>query len=229
MTTSPRQNALPEPTLTDRLLELYLKQKNLIIAAVVVVCLSAGGALFWMQKNKADEAAASIALSKALSMIKTGQMQAAVEGQGTVKGLKAIADTWGNTPSGNLSRLYLATILFTNGKTDAALEQYKAFSSKDNDLQAAAIAGVASCQVQKKAFAAAAGEFEKASDKAENETLKAMYLRQAAESEEAAGKLDKAVELSVRVIRTWPATSSAGLSRRTLLRLEGAGAQVPQL
>lgn len=229
MNTTQPQSAPPKATLTDRLLVMAIKRKNVIIPLVIAISLAAGGGLFWMQKTKADEALASIALSKAIEMIKIGEIDKAVEGDGPVKGLKGIAQTWGSTASGNMSRLYLAAIYFNSGKVDAALELYKAFNGKNKDLRAAALAGAASCHIQKKAFATAAPEFEKASETAENETLKAMYLKQAAECYNFAGKPDKAVELFVKVIRTWPGSSSAGVAQRTLLSLEGQGAQIPQL
>ncbi|NTU52938.1 MAG: hypothetical protein HGA97_04385 [Chlorobiaceae bacterium] len=227
-TSSPQK----EPTrlkLYDHLLAIAIKRKNIIMPLISAICLSAGGGLFWMQKIKADEAAASIALSKDIALVKAGELDKAIEGTGGNKGLKTIIKTWGHTESGNMSRLYLATFSYDSGKIDEALAMYNNFNSKNNDLQAAAIAGAAACHVQKKAFSTAATEFEKASSTAENEALKSMYLKLAAENQDLAGQPDKAAQLLVKVIRTWPGSASAGMARRTLLYLEGKGATVPPL
>jgi tetratricopeptide (TPR) repeat protein len=230
MNSTPSQNEAPVATISDRLLAFAIKRKTPLVALVVVICLSSGGGLLWMQKTKADEAAASTALSQAISLLNTGQIDKAIDGNGPVKGLKSIIKTWGSTTSGNMSRLYLASLYYDTGRYDEALGMYNAFSSGQNkDMQAAAIAGAASCHLQKKAYSTAAAEFEKASGSAENHALKAMYLKQAAESYDMAGQSDKAGELIVQVIRTWPETSFAAMARQKIPFLEGKGAKVPQL
>ncbi|NTU58055.1 MAG: tetratricopeptide repeat protein [Chlorobiaceae bacterium] len=225
MNTSQPQKALPAPTISDRLLELYIKQQKLIITILVVLCVGAGGYFLWMQKTKADENAAALALAKATTLIQAGDLAKAVDGDGTTKGLKGIVGSYGGTPSGNMARLYLGTIFFNSNKPDEALVMYNAFSSPNKDLQASALAGAAACHIQKKAFAEAAAGYEKASAAAENEALKAMYLNKAAESYVAAGTPDKAVNLFDQVIKRWPGTSSAGVSQRSLWRLSGEGVQ----
>lgn len=229
MDTTQPQKMLPEATFSDRMLEIGIKYKKQLTALVVVICLAAGGTLFWMQKTKVDEVQASLALAKITPWIEMGDVDKAVNGEGSIKGLNSIVKTWGGTPSGKTARLYMAYILLNSGKPDDALSMYKGFSSDDKDLQASALAGAAACHVQKKAFAEAAPEYEKASETAENETLKSMYLTKAAESYSGAGQADKAAKLYDQVIKTWPATSSAGMAQRALLRLAGAGVQIPQI
>ncbi|TNJ39860.1 tetratricopeptide repeat protein [Chlorobaculum thiosulfatiphilum] len=229
MNTTQPQKSLPEPTFSDRMLEIGIKYKTQLTVLFVALCLIAGGTLFWMQKSRVDQAEASLALAKITPWIETGDINRAINGEGSIKGLNTIAKTWGSTPSGNLAKLYMGNILLNNGKPDEALAMYKSFKSDNKDLQASAVAGAAACHVQKKAFGEAAPEYEKASETAENETLKSMYLAKAAESYDSAGQPDKAAKLLDQVIKTWPATSAAGAARRTLLRLSGAGVQIPQI
>ncbi|NTW54207.1 MAG: hypothetical protein HGB15_05525 [Chlorobaculum sp.] len=229
MNSTQPQKALPEATLSVRLLEIGIKYKKQLSTLVIIICLAAGGALFWMQKTKVDEAQASVALAKITPWLETGDIHKAIDGEGSIKGLNSIAKTWGNTPSGKTAKLYLAYILLNSGKPDDALAMYKGFSSDNKDLQASALAGAAACHVAKKAFADAAAEYEKASETAENEALKSAYLNSAADSYTSAGQPDKAAKLLDQVIKSWPATAAAGTARRTLLRLAGAGVQVPQI
>jgi tetratricopeptide (TPR) repeat protein len=229
MNTTQTQKALPEATLYDRMLEISIKYKKQLTALVVIICLAAGGVLFWMQKTKVDEAQASLALAKITPWIEMGDISKAINGEGSIKGLSGIAKTWSNTPSGQTAKLYMAYILLNSGKPDDALSLYKSFTSDNKDLQASAFAGAAACHVGKKAFGEAAPEYEKASETAENESLKAAYLNKAAESYASAGQNDKSVKLLDQVIKSWPGTSSAGVARRTLWRLAGQGVQVPQI
>jgi predicted negative regulator of RcsB-dependent stress response len=207
--------ALPKPTFVDLLLE----KKKLVIGIILIIAVTAGGVFFWMQKTKADEEKASLALSKAVTWIEAGDSVKAL------KGLKEVVSGYGSTPSGNMARLYLGTIYYNLNRPDEALAMYNAFSNGNKDLQASALAGAAACRVQKKAFGAAAESYEKASATAENESLKAMYLNKAAENDIEAGKPDKAAKLLDQVIKTWPGTSSAAVAQRTTWRLSGQGVQ----
>lgn len=215
-TTARPMQALPKPTFIDLLLE----KKQLLIGLVLAIAITAGGVIFWMQKTKADEEKASLALSKAAVWIETGDSARATQA------LREIISSYGGTSSGTTAKLYLATISYTMNKPDEALALYQSISTGNKDLQASALAGAASCNVQKKAFSAAAEGFEKAADTAENEALKAMYLNKAAESDIAAGKPDLAVKLLDKVIKSWPGTASAAVAQRSMWRLSGQGLQV---
>ncbi len=225
MSTDKSQNALTELSLTDNLLAFAIKQQKLIIGIVVVLCVTAGGYFLWMQKINADENSASVALAKVTTWIQTGEIAKAVDGEGATKGLKGIVGSYGSTTSGNMARLYLGTIYFTSNKPDEALVMYNEFTSPNKDLLASAQAGAAACQIQKKAFTAAAAGYEKASATAENDALKAMYLGKAAESYAAAGTPDKAAKLFDEIVKKWPGTSFAGVAQRSLWRLSGEGVQ----
>jgi predicted negative regulator of RcsB-dependent stress response len=229
MNTTQPQKALPEATFSDRMLEISIKYKKQLTALFIVICLAAGGTLFWMQKTKVDEAQASLALAKLTPWIETGDINKAINGEGSIKGLNGIAKTWGGTQSGKMAKLYMANMLLNSGKPDDALSMYQSFNSDNKDLQASALAGAAACNVIKKAFAEAALEYEKASETAENEALKSVYLNKAAESYASAGQPEKAAKLLDQVIKSWPGTASAGVARRTLWRLAGEGVQIPQI
>ncbi|NTW51145.1 MAG: tetratricopeptide repeat protein [Chlorobiaceae bacterium] len=225
MNTDQSPKALTELSLTDKMLAFAIKQQKLIIGLVVLICVAGGSYFLWMQKTTADENNASLALAKVTAWIQTGDLARSVDGEGSTKGLKGIVSSYSGTPSGNMARLYLATIYFTSNKPDEALVMYNAFTSPNKDLQASAQAGAASCHVQKKAFAEAAAGYEKASATAENEALKAMYLNKAAESLVAAGSPDKAAKLFDEIVNKWPGTSFAGVAQRSLWRLSGEGVQ----
>lgn len=211
------RKALPKPSIIDLLLE----KKKLVITVLLLVAVSAAGGFFWMQKMKADEEKAALELSKAITWIQAGDADRAS------KSLNGVITGYGGTRSGNMARLYLATIDFTLGKTDEALALYNDVKSGNKDLKASAIAGAAACNVQKKAFGAAAEGYGKASETAETETLKAMYLNRSAENLVAAGKSSEAVKQLAKIVKEWPATSSAAVAQRTLWRLSGQGVQIP--
>ncbi len=202
------------------LIDLLILKKQLVVTILVVIAVAAAGVFGWMQKQKADEEQASLALAKVTPWIETANADKAI------KGLNSIVSSYGDTPSGNLARLYLATIYYTLDRPGDALPLYNAVKSPNKDVQASAQAGAAACNVQQRAFEKAAAGYEQASGTAENEALKAMYLNKAAENDIAANQPDKAVKLLDRIIKTWPASSSAAVAQRTMWRLSGQGVQV---
>jgi tetratricopeptide (TPR) repeat protein len=228
MNTTRAQRALPEPTIGDRLFEVGARFRTPIISIVVILALSAAGYFFWVQKTKTDEATASLALSKVNSWIQTGDLEKAIDGDKTTKGLKGIVSSYGDTPSGNVARLYLGTIYYSMSKPDMALATFKSFTHTNKDLQASALAGEAACYVQMKSFPKAADAYEKASAAADNEALKSQYLNKAAESHDAAGAPDKAVKIYEEIIKNWPGSSAAGVAQRSMLRLAGEGVKIVQ-
>lgn len=211
--------------LSDRIAIVFEKHRKPIITLVTLLVVAGAGALLWMQKTKMDNEQASIALSKITPWIEEGDEAKAINGSGGTKGLKAIASEYGNTTGGNLARLYLATIYFNQGKNDAALALFDAFSHKDGDLKASALAGAAACRIQKSEFAKAAEGYAKASESARNESLKGQYLNKAGDAWVLAGKPEKAKPLFDDVVRQWPGSSPAREAGHALLRLSGSGVQ----
>ncbi|MBN1928201.1 MAG: tetratricopeptide repeat protein [Chlorobiaceae bacterium] len=229
MNPTQKEKTFDESTLADRWLEIVLLHKNKLVALVSIILIVVGGGLFWMQKVKTDEKAASLELMKVAPYVASASSASPAENDAVLGNLQTIIKRWGHTPSGNQARLYLATLYCNSGKTGEALALYEAFKSGNKDLQASAIGGSAACRVQQKKYAEAAAGYEKASQTAENEALKAMYLNNAAESYRLDGQPAEAVKRFEQVVKSWPESSSAAVAQRTLWRLEGQGVPVPQL
>jgi len=216
------QQVSEKPSFADTLLAAAIKYRNLLIGGVVLCMIIAGGTWFWIQKTQADEQKASLALSRVIPYMQTGDLEKAISGATGSEGLKAIAEHYGSTPSGNMAKLYLGAIYLSTNKPDAARVMYESFSHKNKDLMAAALAGSASCLTEKKQFAEAADGYEKASSSASNEALRSAYLVRAAETRLAAGQPDKAKKMYDDIIKQFPGSPSAGFAQRAQLRLSGS-------
>lgn len=229
MNTTKNRNAFDDSTLADSWLEIVMLHKSKIIALVTVILIAVAGTLYWIQKSRVDEQQAEAALSKLIPAVDAASEPGGTDNEVLISDMRTIIKRWGYTPSGNKTKLYLATIWFNSGKTGEALALYEKVKSDNKDIHAAAIAGAAACHVQDKQFAKAATAYEKASDTAKNEALKAIYLNKAAESYIQENQPAEALKQLKRVIKSWPETSSAMVAHRTLWRLEGAGVPMPQL
>lgn len=224
-TTAADQTASGKSSFTDSLFANAIKYRNLLIGVLAMCLLIAGGSWYWIQKTQADEQKASLALSRIIPYMETGDLDKAVSGAAGTEGLKAIASQYGSTPSGNMARLYLGAIYLSTKKTDEALAMYDSFSHSNKDLMAAAIAGSASCRSDKKQFAAAADGYEKAASTAVNEALRSTCLVRAAESRMAAGQADKAKIIYDDIIKNHPGSPASGIAQRAQLKLSGGEQQ----
>ncbi len=229
MNTTQNKKAFDDAALADSWLEITMLHKNKIIALVSILLIAGGGIFYWMQKSRVDEQQASLALSKLTPAIEAASKPGEASNKALASNMQTIIKRWGYTPSGNKAKLYLATLYYNSGKPGEALALYAKVKSGNNDLQASAIGGAAACHVQQKQFAKAATAYAKASETADNEALKAMYLNKAAESYVLDKQPAEAVKQLEKVIKSWPETSSAVVAQRTLWRLEGSGSPVPQL
>jgi tetratricopeptide (TPR) repeat protein len=207
----------------DNLLVGILRYKTIIIAFVLLLAVAGIGAYAWIQKTRADEQKANLELSTIAPYMHAGELRKAIDGDKNIKGLKSIVSDFGGTASGNMARLYLGTIYFSMHQPDSALVMYRSFSHTNKDLQAAALAGQAACETEKKEFAKAAASYEKASTTAENDALKSDYLNKSAENLVSAGSVAKGRALYDQIIKSWPGSSAAGVAQRSLWRLSGSG------
>ncbi len=209
----------------DNLLFIAIKYKNAIIAGVVLlVCLGAG-TFFWINRQQANEVESSLQLSRIAPFLDRGEFNIAINGDGKAAGLKKIADEYAGkymgTPSGNMANLLLANAYFSLKEFDTALKVYKTVSIKNDDLNAAALAGTGDCYFSKNQFALAAESYQEAANKAENKVLKAQYLSHAGKSFQQTNQLKKAAELYTKIITSYPGTTGAAMAQRSLWQISG--------
>ncbi len=205
----------------DRLLEFFILHKNKIIAFSALAILFAGGLLYLHVQRQSAEETAHLLVSNATVLAQQQGREKAVDGEGTVKGLREIIREYGSTPSGNFAKILIADGFFASRQIDSALVYYRAFSGKNRDLAASAIAGEAACLVSKKNFSEAAPAYEKASETAENPALKALYLSDAGDSYLSLGNVDKAVDIYKRIVRKYAGFTAAAKAEESLLTLAG--------
>ena len=209
------------PSAEDNFLYVAIKYKAAIIGALVLLVCIGGGTFFWMQHKQTSEQEAGLQLSRIAPLLDRGDYRTAINGTGTVAGLKKIADEYSGTPSGNMAGLLLANAYYSMKEFDSALRVFKSVTIANNDLAAAALAGSADSYVGKNQLAQAADAYQEASKKAENTVLKAQYLTHAADSFLAINQRNKASELYTKIIADYPGTTGAALAQRSLWKISG--------
>ena len=215
-----------QPERADRLLEFFILNKNLIITVTIAVTLVAAALVYLRQQRQSAEETANRLVSHAAASAQIGNWQQAIDGDGSLKGFREIIREYGSTPSGNFAKILIGDSFFALQQIDSALASYRSYSGKNPDLAASAKAGEAACLLRKNELSAAAPAFEKASETATNQALKALYLADAADAYSSLGELDKAVTLYKQVIRKYPGFTAAAKAEQSLLSLAGKAGNV---
>lgn len=205
----------------DRLIAFFTLNKNLIIVITIVAAVTAGTLLFQhLQRQSAEETAYRL-VSYASASVESQNWQQAIDGDSSMTGLREIIREYGSTPSGNFAKILIGDSYFALQQIDSALVNYRSYSGKNRNLAAAANAGEAACLIRKKEFSDAAPAFEKASETAANQALKALYLSDAADAYLSLGELEKAVSMYKQIIRQYPGYAAAAKAEKSLLALAG--------
>jgi tetratricopeptide (TPR) repeat protein len=195
------------------LYETYRKQIGYAVAAVAIIAIAI--VIYRNNRTNNDEHAAT-ELGKIFSIYDAAatnpsQYQVAINGmpEAGIMGLKSIVENYGNSPSGDLARFYLANSYFALGQYDDALEQYKKFDGDSPLLKASARAGIGACLEAKSDYAPAAEHFEKAASISSNAAIVPEYLNSAARCYGHAGNHAKAVALLKRIKQEFPTSTYA--------------------
>ncbi|KZK74188.1 MAG: hypothetical protein A3K90_02605 [Pelodictyon luteolum] len=205
----------------DNLLYFAIRYKNLISGALILILIGGAAVFFWTERQASREKEAAPILAAAAVAFDRGDFQKAINGGEKEPGLKTIAEQYNGTPSGEMAELLLANAYYAIGKPEDALKAFDAASPGSPDLAAAARAGKGACQNDLRHYEDAAKSFLSASDKAENNALKAQYLMASADSHLAAGDAEKAAEIFHQVVDRYPGSSGAGAAQQALWKISG--------
>lgn len=185
----------------DKLVSVFYKSqsffeenKNRLITYGLVLAAVVLAVYFYINQKKADNEAASVALSKVMKIYDSGSYLEAIEGiQGAdVKGLKQIVEEFGSTENGETAKIYLANAYSYLGKYDEAIKYYEDYDGSVDYMKAAALAGRAGYFASKNEYEKAAGLFNEAAGVSKVNGENPDYLLNAGINYLKAGKKDEA-------------------------------------
>lgn len=185
-----------------------LKNKNTIIGTVAaIVILIAGCIIYNNYVVEPAEQEAAEALFPAQALFAAGSFQEALDGDGVNLGFAAIADEYSSTTSGNLANAYAGLSLAQLGRYEEAIPYLKNFDGDDQMIAPAVLGALGNCYAQTGDNNAAINNFTKAASKADNNTISAHYLMQAALMHEQAGNNSKALDLYEEIKEKYPVSA----------------------
>ncbi|MBO4801088.1 MAG: tetratricopeptide repeat protein [Bacteroidaceae bacterium] len=182
-------------TATEAFIEKYQKHILYGIIAIVVIAAAWIGYVQLIRNPKIQKANEAIALCESYFNSDNYEKALNGDGQGCVGFLK-VADEFGSTKAGNLAHLYAGICYAQTQKFEEAKAELEKFSLQDDVMVSPAALGMlgnvyANLGQNDKAISTLI----KAAKMADNASLSPIYLIQAGELYEAAGKPEKALEL----------------------------------
>lgn len=192
----------------DKLVTYYYKAKDLAkefqaklliglgVVAVIIVAIILMG-----QNAEKNNQKANALLSKVYPLYEAGQYKEAIEGKKleNISGLKQIADEYGSSEAGEISKLYLANAYYFVGEFDNSMKYYKDFSGSGDIFKATAYAGIAACYEAKKEYKDAAEYYQKASSVSKSNATNPEYLLKAGINYIAVNQNSEAKELFLKI------------------------------
>lgn len=197
--------------------EIFFEKNSKMVGTAIVVIFAIAIAVFGYKKviseprvNKAQEM-----LYEAQYMMEqtSPDFAIALNGDENTPGFAEVAEQYGNTPAGNLAKMYAAACALRLGDFDAAeqyINGYKNVKGVPGELVNAMAAGIkGDIAVEKDDYAKAASLFEQAAKQSNNEFSTPMYLKKAALAYNAIGEEAKAQQCYKTIEKEYPRSAEA--------------------
>ncbi len=197
--------------------ENFFEKNSKMVVVAIVVIFALAAAIFGYKKVIVEPR-----MNKAQEMLFEAQYQfesqnadfaLALNGNENIPGFAQVVEQYGNTPAGNLARMYAAACSLRLGEFDQAqsyINSFKNVKGVPGEIINAMAAGIkGDIAVEKGDNAGAAKLFEQAAKVSENDFTTPMYLRKAALAYKAMGDEAKAEELMKVINEQYPASYDA--------------------
>ena len=197
--------------------ENFFEKNSKMVVVAIVVIFALAAAIFGYKKVIVEPR-----MNKAQEMLFEAQYQfesqnadfaLALNGNENTPGFAQVVEQYGNTPAGNLARMYAAACSLRLGEFDQAqsyINSFKNVKGVPGEIINAMAAGIkGDIAVEKGDNATAAKLFEQAAKVSENDFTTPMYLRKAALAYAAMGNDAKADELMKVINEQYPASYDA--------------------
>ena len=197
--------------------ENFFEKNSKMVVVAIVVIFALAAAIFGYKKVIVEPR-----MTKAQEMLFEAQYQfesqnadfaLALNGNENTPGFAQVVEQYGNTPAGNLARMYAAACSLRLGEFDQAqsyINSFKNVKGVPGEIINAMAAGIkGDIAVEKGDNAGDAKLFEQAAKVSENDFTTPMYLRKAALAYKAMGDEAKAEELMKVINEQYPASYDA--------------------
>lgn len=154
-------------------------QKSVIFilgGIIVLILLYIGYQKFYLAP-RADKAADAMYKAEEYALIDSLQKKA-IDGDGSFKGFKEIADEYSNTPSANIANAYLGSLYLRQQNFQEAIKYLKKYSETGSEILDPLVIGlIGDAYSESHDYKNAADYYKKASDKSKNSYTTPLFLK----------------------------------------------------
>jgi tetratricopeptide (TPR) repeat protein len=220
-----RRHELREDTVVTfyaRSLGYFENNRNTVYAmlAGIVLVVAAIMGFAWMKASNNEKALSE--MSTAVQRYEAGEYQASLDGDTSFIGMIEIADSYGNSDSGNLARFYAADAFFRVGDMANSLKYFESYSKDSNYLGASAYAGEAAIHESNGDLKRAGDLFLRAATIFTSDITSPMYLESAARAYTEAGESKKALSAFETIRDDFPNSQAARDVEFYIAKMESA-------
>ena len=197
--------------------ELFFEKNGRKISIIFLALIALGVVIYgyraMVAKPRVEKAAAMIAEAQARFDAQSPDYELALNGDEQGAGFLDVIDQYGATPSGNLAKHYAGVCYLKSGDLEQAAAYLKKFSPvkglAGEIINAQNLGLQGDIAVEQGDYAAAVALYAKAVKASDNNLTAPLYLRKAAQAQQAAGNLEEAAALYERVTVEYPASMEA--------------------
>lgn len=196
--------------------DFFEANKKHVYTALTIIVIAVAGIILLVNRNKANNENAGVALSQINRAYGNNDFQQAINGDslGNIKGLQYIVDEYGSTENGQAAKLMLANCYYALRDFDKAEKYYKDFSGSNIILKASALAGEASVSEARQKYSDAAKQYEKAASIDPANPFVDQYMFYAAKNYVRANENDKAKTIFDKIKKDYPKSKFVAESER---------------
>lgn len=210
--------------LADRLThgseDFISKYKNVLLGLLGVVAVAIIGGFLFYNYRTTQEKEAQVDMFQAVYYFEADSLNKALKGDGQYRGLTAIADEYGSTKAGNLSKFYAGSAYLKQGKFKEAINYLQDYKSNDLILQGKAFGLLGDANLELGNRKEAIDYYLKAADYNSNEFFTPQYLMKAGMTYEASNNYAKATEVYDRIITKYANAAEVADARKYKARAE---------
>lgn len=196
--------------------DYYKTNRVPIIGGLLAVVILIIGSVGWSYYKKDQEKKAQVILAGTQQLFVSGDYEASLKGNIQAMGFEEIILDYSGTKAANLARYYSAVSHYELGNIEEALANLKKFEAPEGVFGIGTIAFHADLLSEQGDYKEAAKLYIKAAEWVITKTTTPLYYLSAADAYLKAGKKDKAVEFSNRVINDPEAGQFAAKAKRIL-------------
>lgn len=205
---------------SEQFIEKNSKVITIAVLVVVVAVLGYLGITRYFLDPREKEAQKQ--LFQAERYFEQDSLSKALNGDGNNPGFLDIIADYSLTKTANLARYYAGVSYLRLGDYNEAIKQLDKFKGRDNVVAAMALTAKADAMMELGQTVKAAGVYESAASKYDNELTAPMALMKAGRAYELAGNNKKALEMYENLFKNYPNTNEGRLVEKFIARLKAS-------